>query len=127
MIFNAGLEGFNVDPSILILSAKVGLLTTEAPDSVTLDDLKLHGTIEHDASLPRSDYLLGYNLHFNETIYTTLTQSNPGVDYFNATSVGQVQKQRLADDTLANPRYHQCHQGVHDTHPRVCALSECDG
>ncbi len=63
-----------------------------------------HGIIEHDASLSRSDYNLGDNLHFNETIYTTLTQSNPGVDYFNATSAGQVQKKRLADDTIANPR-----------------------
>ncbi|KAK0194835.1 Peroxidase, family 2-domain-containing protein [Armillaria mellea] len=102
-VLDAGLEGFNIDPTVLILAAKVGLLTTNAPDSFTLDDLKLHGTIEHDASLSRSDFLLGDNLHFNETIYTTLTQSNPGVDYFNATSAGQVQKKRLADDTIANP------------------------
>ncbi len=65
--------------------------------------LRRHGTIEHDASLSRSDFLLGDNVHFNETIYTTLTQSNPGFDYFNATSAGQVQKKRLADDTIANP------------------------
>ncbi|KAK0505362.1 Peroxidase, family 2-domain-containing protein [Armillaria luteobubalina] len=103
MILDAGLEGFNIDPTILISAAKVGLLTTNAPDSFTLDDLKLHGTIEHDTSLSRSDFLLGDNVHFNETIYTTLTQSNPGLDYFNATSAGQVQKKRLADDTLANP------------------------
>ncbi|KAK0475471.1 Chloroperoxidase [Armillaria novae-zelandiae] len=103
VVLKAGKEGFNVDPDLLIFAAKVGLLTTNAPDSFTLDDIKLHGTIEHDASLSRSDYNLGDNLHFNETIYTTLTQSNPGVDYFNATSAGQVQKKRLADDTLANP------------------------
>ncbi len=65
--------------------------------------LRRHGTIEHDASLSRSDFLLGDNVHFNETVYTTLTQSNPGFDYFNATSAGQVQKKRLADDTIANP------------------------
>ncbi|KAK0475486.1 hypothetical protein IW261DRAFT_1567884 [Armillaria novae-zelandiae] len=63
-----------------------------------------NGCIEHDASLSRSDSLLGNNLHFNETIYTTLTQSNLGLDYFDATSAGKVQKKRLADDTLANPR-----------------------
>ncbi|KAK0475485.1 Chloroperoxidase [Armillaria novae-zelandiae] len=103
MVLEAGLEGFNIDSILLILAAKVGLLTTNAPDSFTLDDLKLHGTIEHDASLSRSDFLLGDNVHFNETIYTTLTQSNPGFDYFNATSAGQVQKKRLAEDTLANP------------------------
>ncbi|KAK0505378.1 Chloroperoxidase [Armillaria luteobubalina] len=103
VVLKAALEGYNFDPSVLILAAKVGLLTTDAPDSFTLDDIKLHGTIEHDASLSRSDYLLGDNVHFNETIFTTLAESNPGVDYFNATSAGQVQKKRLADDTLANP------------------------
>ncbi|KAK0213370.1 hypothetical protein DFS33DRAFT_1247967, partial [Desarmillaria ectypa] len=51
----------------------------------------------------RSDYLLSDNLHFNETVYTTLTEFNPGVDSFNATSAGQVQKKRLAGDMLANP------------------------
>ncbi|KAK0213363.1 Peroxidase, family 2-domain-containing protein, partial [Desarmillaria ectypa] len=104
MVLKPGLaDGFNIDPSILILATKVGLLTTDAPDSFTLGDLKLHGTIEHDASLSRSDNLLGDNLHFNETIYTALIESNPGVDYFNVTSAGQVQKKRLADDILANP------------------------
>ncbi|KAK0225307.1 Chloroperoxidase [Armillaria fumosa] len=96
-------EGYNIDPPVLIVAAKLGLLTTDAPDSFTLDDIKLHGTIEHDASLSRSDYCLGDNVHFNETIFTTLAESNPGVDYFNATSAGQVQKKQLADDTLANP------------------------
>ncbi|KAK0475469.1 Chloroperoxidase [Armillaria novae-zelandiae] len=103
IVLKAASEGYNFDPSVLILAAKVGLLTTDAPDSFTLDDIKLHGTIEHDASLSRSDYLLGDNVHFNETIFTTLAESNPGVDYFNATSAGQVQKKRLADDILANP------------------------
>lgn len=42
-------------------------------------------------------------MHFNETIFQTLANSNPGVDYYNATSAGQVMKQRLADDTIANP------------------------
>lgn len=62
-----------------------------------------HNTIEHDASLSRSDFAIGDNLHFNETIFQTLANSNPGVDYYNATSAGRVQKQRLADDIIANP------------------------
>ncbi|KAK0472739.1 Chloroperoxidase [Armillaria novae-zelandiae] len=103
MVLKAGKEGFNVDSDVLIFATKVSLLTTNAPDSFTLDDIKLHRTMEHDVSLSCSDYNLGDNVHFNETIYTTLTQSNPGVDYFNATSAGQVQKKCLADDTLANP------------------------
>ncbi|PBK73314.1 Cloroperoxidase [Armillaria solidipes] len=103
MVLNAALEGFNIDKSVLILVAATGLLTAKTLGSFTLDDLKLHGIIEHDASLSRSDFCLGDNLHFNETVYSTLAESNPGVDYFNATSAGQVQKKRLADDTLANP------------------------
>ncbi|KAK0214587.1 hypothetical protein IW262DRAFT_1278877 [Armillaria fumosa] len=65
--------------------------------------LQRYGSIEHDASLSSSEYLLGDNVHFNETIFTMLAESNPGVDYFNATSAGRVQKQWLGDDTLANP------------------------
>ncbi|KAK0194838.1 hypothetical protein F5146DRAFT_1132244 [Armillaria mellea] len=103
VVLDVVLEGFNIDPSIFILAAKLRLLTTGTPDSFTLNDLKLHGTIEHDTSLSCSDFLLGDNVHFNETIYTMLTQSNPGVDYFNATSTGQVLKKRLADDTITNP------------------------
>ncbi|KAK0194842.1 Cloroperoxidase [Armillaria mellea] len=104
MALDAGLEGFNIDRSVLIPVATAGLLTgKKMPGSFTLDDLKEHGNIEHDASLSRSDFCLGDNLHFNETVYSTLAQSNPGVDYYNATSAGQVQKKRLADDTRANP------------------------
>lgn len=54
-------------------------------------------------SLSRSDFALGDNYHFNETIFQTLAESNPGVDYYNATSAGQVQKQRLVDQRKVNP------------------------
>ncbi|KAK0240905.1 Chloroperoxidase [Armillaria nabsnona] len=72
-------DGFNIDRSVLFPVVEYFLLSTKTPlsDSFTLDDLKLHGIIEHDASLSRSDYTLGDSLHFNETVYTTLTQSNP--------------------------------------------------
>lgn len=105
MVLDAALDDFNIDRSVLFPVVEYFLLSTKTPlsDSFTLDDLKLHGIIEHDASLSRSDYDLGDNLHFNETVYSTLAESNPSVDYFNATSAGQVQKKRLADDTIANP------------------------
>jgi hypothetical protein len=53
--------------------------------------------------LSRGDFALGDNLHFNETIFTTLANSNPGVDYYNATSASQVQDSRLAISLATNP------------------------
>jgi hypothetical protein len=46
---------------------------------------------------------LGDNFSFNETIYQTLASSNPGVDYYNATSAGWTQKERLRIAQEANP------------------------
>lgn len=62
-----------------------------------------HDSIEHDASLSRSDFALGDNFNFNETIYSTLASSNPGVDYYNASSAGWTQKERLRIASAANP------------------------
>ena len=62
-----------------------------------------HDNIEHDASLSRSDFALGDNLSFNETIYSTLASSNPGVDYYNVTSAGWAMKERLYIASEANP------------------------
>jgi hypothetical protein len=64
-----------------------------------------HDNIEHDASLSRGDFLngLGDNFSFNETIFTTLASSNPGVDYYNTTSAGLVMKARLEIDRQVNP------------------------
>ncbi|KAK7054356.1 hypothetical protein VNI00_003550 [Paramarasmius palmivorus] len=81
----------------------MGLLTSNEPTTFTLDDIKKHGVIEHDASLSRQDFALGDNLHFNETIFTTLANSNPGSDVYNTTSAGQVQHERLADSLATNP------------------------
>ncbi|KAE9392575.1 Cloroperoxidase [Gymnopus androsaceus JB14] len=39
----------NPSDPVLNLALKLALLTTDAPDSFTLDNLRLHGTIEHDA------------------------------------------------------------------------------
>ncbi|KAJ7575701.1 Chloroperoxidase [Mycena floridula] len=103
-VIKASGDGFNVQPDLLFLAARLGLTTSTALDTFTLDDIKLYNSIEHDASLSRGDFALGDNLHFNETIYQTLANSNPGVDFFNATSAGQVQKQRLADSQATNPK-----------------------
>lgn len=63
-----------------------------------------HENIEHDASVSRSDNYFGDNHSFNATLFNqTLAQSNPGVDYYNATSAGLVQKARLEDSMARNP------------------------
>ncbi|KIK53709.1 hypothetical protein GYMLUDRAFT_207262 [Collybiopsis luxurians FD-317 M1] len=104
MILDAIDEGYNVQPiTILRAAAKLALLTTDNIDNFDLQDLALHGTIEHDTSLSRNDFALGDNIHFNETVFTTLNNSNPGVDYYNTTSAGQVLVQRLEEDKIANP------------------------
>jgi len=46
---------------------------------------------------------LGDNVHFNETIFSTLAESNPGADVYNTTSAGHVQQKRLADSEATNP------------------------
>ncbi|THU90505.1 Cloroperoxidase [Dendrothele bispora CBS 962.96] len=103
VIVDAGFDGYHMQPDVLALAVKVAFLTTDDPFSFTLDDIKLHETIEHDASLSREDFALGDNLHFNETIFSTLANSNPGSDFYNTTSAGEVQRLRLADSEARNP------------------------
>ncbi|KAJ7496555.1 Cloroperoxidase [Mycena latifolia] len=95
MMLKAAIDGFNVGPDAILQAAKFGLLSGDDPTT--------HNLIEHDASLSRGDFALGDNLHFNETIFTTLANANPGVDYYNATSAGQVQHDRLAISLATNP------------------------
>ncbi|KAJ7312924.1 Chloroperoxidase [Mycena albidolilacea] len=104
MIIDAAKEGFNLAPDTVVLAAKLGLLSNStATTTLNLEALKLHGLIESDASLSRGDFALGDNLHFNETIFSTLANANPGVDYYNITSAGQVMHERLAISLATNP------------------------
>ncbi|KAK7051544.1 hypothetical protein VNI00_004522 [Paramarasmius palmivorus] len=103
MALQASLDGFNFPFEVFIIAAKASVLTSNLVDQFSLNDIKLHGNIEHDTSLSRVDYALGDNAIFDEIIYATLASSNPGVDYYNATSAGQVQKARLAHSMEHNP------------------------
>ncbi|KAJ7705604.1 Chloroperoxidase, partial [Mycena rosella] len=103
MIMAAALDGFNVRSDSIIQAAKFGLLSGNAFTTMDLDALQLHNLVEHDASISRGDFALGDNLHFNETNFSTLANANPGVDYYNATSAGQVQQERLAISLATNP------------------------
>ncbi|KAF7334616.1 hypothetical protein MVEN_02291800 [Mycena venus] len=102
MIIQASLDGFNAAVDAIQPFAKFGLLSSNAPETLNLDDLVLHGLIEHDASLSRLDAALGDSLHFNEGQFSTLANSNPGVDYYNCTSAGQVQRDLLAQSIRLN-------------------------
>ncbi|KAJ7790416.1 Cloroperoxidase, partial [Mycena olivaceomarginata] len=65
-----------------------------------------HNLIEHDASISRNDWGpdgTGDNLHFNEMVFSTLANSNPGKDYYDTTAVGQMQKERLEYSIATNP------------------------
>ncbi|KAJ7835590.1 Cloroperoxidase [Mycena leptocephala] len=103
MILNAASDVFNVNADTILPFAKFGLLSGDEHVSLTLDALKLHGLLEHDASVSRGDAAFGDNLHFNETLFTVLADANPGVDYYNVTSAGQVMHARLADSLARNP------------------------
>ncbi|KAG7091329.1 hypothetical protein E1B28_010373 [Marasmius oreades] len=105
IVFQGALDGFNVHKELLITAAKAALFTSDLDDQFELENLSLHGNIEHDASLSREDHALGNNNVFNETIFTTLANSNPGSDFFNTTSAGQVQKARLDQSQASNPAF----------------------
>ncbi|KAF7315032.1 HEME-HALOPEROXIDASE domain-containing protein [Mycena indigotica] len=95
---------YNVDSALLLGVAKLGLLTSSEPDTFTLDDIKLHGTIEFDASLSREDFAVGDNSKFNESIYSTYANSNPGVSFYNVNSTGKAMFDRLALQEKKNPQ-----------------------
>jgi hypothetical protein len=65
--------------------------------------LHRHSLIEQDASLSRGDFALGDNLRFNETIFMTLANANPGADSYNTTSAGQVMHDQLTISLATNP------------------------
>ncbi|KAL0581118.1 hypothetical protein V5O48_000907 [Marasmius crinis-equi] len=92
------------NPPLVSLILIAGLMSSPLQDQFSLTDIGLHGNVEHDASVSRIDTALGNNLPFNEEIFATLANSNPGVDYYNATSAGQVQKARLEDSLAKNPK-----------------------
>ncbi|KAF7369742.1 hypothetical protein MVEN_00305900 [Mycena venus] len=99
MVLNAAIDGFNVQPDTIILAAKLGLLSGNDFATFNLDGLTLLTLPSHATMRP----LEISNLPFNETTFSTLANANPGVDYYNTTSAGQVQRDRLADSIAINP------------------------
>ncbi|KAJ7237416.1 Cloroperoxidase [Mycena rebaudengoi] len=110
MMLDAADKGFNMAAETILAASKFGMLCGNDVLTLDLDALNLHNLIEHDASLTRGDAALGPNLRFNETIFKTLAEANPGVDYYNATSAGQVQQKRLAISLATNPNITNTHK-----------------
>ncbi|KAJ8085029.1 hypothetical protein PM082_003807 [Marasmius tenuissimus] len=104
MVLKAGREGFNVHRDLLITAAKAAIMASPLDDQFALADIGLHGNIEHDASVSRVDRELGDHLPFDEEVFSVLANSNPGVDYYNTTSAGIVQKIRLEQSQAENPK-----------------------
>ncbi|KAJ7893411.1 Cloroperoxidase [Mycena olivaceomarginata] len=102
-MLQAALDGFNVGPDTIIQAAKFGLLSGDDPTTLNLDALQLYNLVEHNASISHNDFATGDNLHFNEAVFSTLANVNPSVDFYNATSTGQVMHNRLADSFVRNP------------------------
>ncbi|KAJ7272381.1 hypothetical protein C8J57DRAFT_1318662 [Mycena rebaudengoi] len=103
MILEAASKVFNMAPDPFITPAKLGLLSGPELITLNLEALKLHNLLENDVSLSGGDFALGDNLRFNETIFSTLANSNPTVDYYNVTSAGQALHDRLAISLATNP------------------------
>ncbi|KAJ6517392.1 Chloroperoxidase, partial [Mycena vitilis] len=108
-LMNGTLAAFNLDWAPILVAAKFGVLArgdVNSFDKLSLDALSLHNLIEHDASISRNDFGpdgMGDNVHFNETTFSTLANSNPGKDYYEPESSGDVQRLRLAHSVATNP------------------------
>ncbi|PKS08140.1 hypothetical protein jhhlp_005415 [Lomentospora prolificans] len=79
--------------------------TTGNPTTFHLDDLNLHGVIEHDGSLSRNDIYFGDNHSFNPKIYNSVAK------YFTKPKItieaaAKARKARLAAAAAANPEFH---------------------
>ncbi|KAJ8077782.1 hypothetical protein PM082_002215 [Marasmius tenuissimus] len=103
VMLNAVDKVFNVPPEVISLQAKLAVLcSNQTFGTFDLGDTSLHGCIEHDSSISRSDFNLGDNTKFNETFYQTLASKNPGKDVYDIAVAGQVMKERLAHSLKYN-------------------------
>ncbi|KAJ7608015.1 Cloroperoxidase [Mycena polygramma] len=107
-LMDGSLAAFNLDWAPILVAAKFGVLARDdvnSFDKLSLDALDLHNLIEHDASISRNDFGdgTGDNVHFNETTFSTLANSNPGKSYYDPASAGAVQRARLAHSVATNP------------------------
>ncbi|KAJ7209834.1 Cloroperoxidase [Mycena rebaudengoi] len=60
--------------------------TSRTTAAIRPDALSLQNLVEHDASISRNDFALGDNVKFNDAVYATLANSNPGKSYYEPVS-----------------------------------------
>ncbi|KAJ7135299.1 Cloroperoxidase [Mycena crocata] len=107
-LLDAAIAGYNIDPPVIAVAAKFGILTksdSDTFDRMDLDKIVAHNIIEHDASISRNDFGdgTGDNMHFNETTFSALSSKNPGQDTYDPVAAGQTQRDRLAHSLATNP------------------------
>ncbi|KAM0338179.1 hypothetical protein ACHAPU_011429 [Fusarium lateritium] len=93
----------NLDPAATTL---VGSKALKTGDGVTfnLDDLKMHGVLEHDGSLSRADTYSGDASSFNETIWKQ-TSSHFNESTISIQTAAIARKERLSAAAAANPEF----------------------
>ncbi|KKA31096.1 hypothetical protein TD95_001789 [Thielaviopsis punctulata] len=92
------------DATKLVGSKALTTSTTGNSSTFNLDDIDIHGVIEHDGSLSRNDKYFGDNHSFNKTIWDSVAA------HFTETSItidvaAQARKDRLAAAKAANPEF----------------------
>ncbi|KZV94945.1 Cloroperoxidase [Exidia glandulosa HHB12029] len=99
----------NGNPLTNLLSiGGISWLTGHAPPAPALaSGLNTHGTFEGDASLTRSDALLGDNHSFNATLFQQLVDisNKVGGGKYNVSAAAEMRFQRVQDSIARNPNF----------------------
>jgi len=110
-------EAFNYDANSLDFAFQQAidfkLTTTGNPQTINLDDLTKHDTIEFDGSLSRNDFFFGDDLHFNPQIWATTAERlrlyDYGPDkkdaYVTIEAAAKARAARVQDAMKANPQF----------------------
>ncbi|KAL8278414.1 hypothetical protein RQP46_009104 [Phenoliferia psychrophenolica] len=85
MLMSAMLRGVGVGPISMAVAGTMALVGCQPAPSIFLDleSLGKHGVLEHDASLSRSNFKVGNNIAYNETLWNQAMSFNaPGATHW---------------------------------------------
>ncbi|KAF1920005.1 Chloroperoxidase [Ampelomyces quisqualis] len=99
-------DGLNFNGSLSELMWEQGIIANPMPNATffTLEQLNVHGVLEHDASLTRTDAFLGNNHVFNETVYNQSRQWWTG-EIVTAEQLAHSKIFRQLESRAQNPNY----------------------
>jgi len=105
-VITAMKTGYNMEKDAAVLVGTVALKTSTTGNASTfnLDDLDVHGVIEHDGSLSRADIYSGDNHSFNKTIWAETTAGFTD-ETISIPMAAAARKARLAKDAEENPDF----------------------